>query len=355
MIGRTLAAVFATATLPLGTVVAQTCGPGEPSCYEPHETPGCLQPGCCDVVCEIDDFCCVDAWDEACVKIAEASCTEIVCPQEGDCFEIHDTGGCIDEACCEFIRLHDPFCSFGTWDRLCVEEVELWCVGAETTCPIVPPSEAVSEDEPCLERFNDGCGFGPDDLATQAMACGDVVYGKITTSGPRDVDWYRLDEDGIDGVTVTLRSEFPGRLLLVSGRCEGPIRTESIQAVDACGESTFRLTPPIGDDWYLVVEPGVADRVVRSGLPCDEIDPKNPPGPDDEPLPREYGLHYLLTVACDAGCTGDLDGDGMVGGADLGLMFIQWGDCTDCLADLDGDGVVGGSDLGLLFIAWGPC
>ena len=42
-----------------------------------------------------------------------------------------------------------------------------------------------------------------------------------------------------------------------------------------------------------------------------------------------------------------------VGGSDLGLLFIAWGDCGDCAVDLDGDGVVGGGDLGLMFIAWG--
>lgn len=51
----------------------------------------------------------------------------------------------------------------------------------------------------------------------------------------------------------------------------------------------------------------------------------------------------------------DLDGDGVVGGGDLGQLFIAWGTCDDCDADLDGDGSVGGSDLGQLFIAWGNC
>ncbi len=58
---------------------------------------------------------------------------------------------------------------------------------------------------------------------------------------------------------------------------------------------------------------------------------------------------------CDDACPADLDGDGVVGGGDLGRLFIAWGTCDDCDADLDGDGSVGGSDLGLLFIAWGPC
>ncbi|MCP4836529.1 MAG: glycoside hydrolase [Phycisphaera sp.] len=52
---------------------------------------------------------------------------------------------------------------------------------------------------------------------------------------------------------------------------------------------------------------------------------------------------------------GDLDGDGIVGGADLGLMIGGWGDCddgSDCPGDLDGDGSINGADLGLLFGYW---
>jgi len=55
----------------------------------------------------------------------------------------------------------------------------------------------------------------------------------------------------------------------------------------------------------------------------------------------------------DPACPGDLNGDGVVDGADLGLLLGQWG--TDGLADLNGDGVVDGADLGLLLGAWGPC
>ena len=55
-----------------------------------------------------------------------------------------------------------------------------------------------------------------------------------------------------------------------------------------------------------------------------------------------------------ADCQGDLDGDGQVGGSDLGLMLVAWG-TDDPNADLDGDGLVSGGDLGLLLVAWGAC
>ena len=55
-------------------------------------------------------------------------------------------------------------------------------------------------------------------------------------------------------------------------------------------------------------------------------------------------------------CFGDLNGDGIVDGADQGLLLAQWGSCpSECSGDLDGDGDVDGADLGLFLSAWGPC
>lgn len=48
----------------------------------------------------------------------------------------------------------------------------------------------------------------------------------------------------------------------------------------------------------------------------------------------------------------DLNGDGLVNGADLGLLLSAWGGSGP--ADLNGDGVVAGLDLGILLSAWTP-
>jgi hypothetical protein len=50
---------------------------------------------------------------------------------------------------------------------------------------------------------------------------------------------------------------------------------------------------------------------------------------------------------------GDLDGDGVVGGADLGILLIYFG-TSEPLADLNEDGIVDSADLGLLLVAWTP-
>jgi len=49
---------------------------------------------------------------------------------------------------------------------------------------------------------------------------------------------------------------------------------------------------------------------------------------------------------------GDLNGDGIVDGADLGILLNAWGQ-DGGPADLNRDGVVDGADLGILLAAWG--
>ncbi len=54
-------------------------------------------------------------------------------------------------------------------------------------------------------------------------------------------------------------------------------------------------------------------------------------------------------------CVGDLNGDGMVDGADLGLLIGGWGAVGAGIGDLNGDELVDGADLGLMIGAWGEC
>ncbi len=66
-------------------------------------------------------------------------------------------------------------------------------------------------------------------------------------------------------------------------------------------------------------------------------------------LPLEFTL-----PPCEGGSTGnpaDIDGDGVVTGADLGLIFANWGGSGT--GDINGDGVVDAADLGLVLVAFG--
>ena len=65
------------------------------------------------------------------------------------------------------------------------------------------------------------------------------------------------------------------------------------------------------------------------------------------------GCEFAAEIPCPA----DLDGNGVVNSADLGLLATVWNSDGSAVegADIDGDGVVGPADLGLLIGAWGPC
>jgi len=69
------------------------------------------------------------------------------------------------------------------------------------------------------------------------------------------------------------------------------------------------------------------------------------------------GFRILGNAEKDSGgepCVGDLNGDGVVNGADLGILLEAWGSSNPA-ADLNNDGVVNGADLGILLENWGGC
>ena len=74
-----------------------------------------------------------------------------------------------------------------------------------------------------------------------------------------------------------------------------------------------------------------------------------------EHLANQAGLGYTLdNVTLLPRRPADLNRDGVVDGADLGLLLNAWGPCPEacCLGDLTGDGVVDGADLGALLSRW---
>lgn len=61
---------------------------------------------------------------------------------------------------------------------------------------------------------------------------------------------------------------------------------------------------------------------------------------------------FTIIESEDDGPTGDLNGDGIVNGADLALILASWGACPDCDADLNGDDLVNGADLAFILAEW---
>lgn len=69
------------------------------------------------------------------------------------------------------------------------------------------------------------------------------------------------------------------------------------------------------------------------------------PGMDFDVIPASMWSHGQSSEP-----SPDLDGDGEVTGADLGLLLAGWGELGP--TDLNGDGTTNGADLGLLLAAW---
>ncbi|MFO0873677.1 MAG: hypothetical protein U0575_06860 [Phycisphaerales bacterium] len=107
--------------------------------------------------------------------------------------------------------------------------------------------------------------------------------------------------------------------------------------------------PQVGDEFEILAAPGT----VSGGF-------------DYQPVSFVPGTVYLwdvnvspssvaLTLDEIVPCPADITGDGLVDGADLGVLLAAWGPCVGCAADVTFDGVVDGADLGVVLAAWGAC
>lgn len=124
-----------------------------------------------------------------------------------------------------------------------------------------------------------------------------------------------------------------------------------------------------GDSWTNVETVGPAGEQVMGGWYHNEFIVSNYVATTDQVQLRFIASDYdpqalveaavdqfrVKTISCDTPIPGDLNGDGIVNGADLGALLSDWGPCDDpgeCPADLNGDGSVDGADLGVLLSNW---
>ncbi|MCA9284434.1 MAG: right-handed parallel beta-helix repeat-containing protein, partial [Phycisphaerales bacterium] len=117
------------------------------------------------------------------------------------------------------------------------------------------------------------------------------------------------------------------------------------------------------DDTHLLPGSPCIDSADASALPVQvSLDLSGDPRYMDDPGTADSGLGtpsfldrgcYEFQGTSAPPCLADLDGDGLVDGADLGLLLANWGGAGS--GDLDGSGTIDGADLGLLLAAWGNC
>jgi hypothetical protein len=323
------------------------CGdPEAGECFEPHDGPGCLDEACCNLVCEQFALCCQLDWDQSCADIANDICEPPpVCPGEGSCFEPHETPGCLDAACCELVCGFDPFCCDGPWDQLCAEQAMQVC--GLPACALGPCSEQ-STIEPetieCAERVNDGCNLL--DAAFTPIACNETICGTASTLYNRNTDWYEIVVDEPADIAWSVRAEFPAEIYIVNGTCDDKYSVVASAFTNPCGLGTARLAVEPGT-YYLYVAPGFETIAMDQGIGCRNEGELLRGGP--------FGHRYFATVTCGSGCIEDLSGHGSVGIEDLLILLSAWGTDPGGPPDFDGDGAVGINDLTILLAAWGPC
>ncbi len=321
----------------------------------------------------------------------------------GDCFIANGTPGCDDVACCEAICAADPFCCDVEWDQICADAAAASPACGFVPCELTCPDGATDEGEDCGADTNGGCNATPNVFGS--IACGETICGTAwADGGTRDTDWFLVTTTAeCTTLTATLTYEGNGVVFIVDG-------------IDACAPVVIGTTgsssnceagPPASAD----VPPGTYAVFVANaafdGAPCDGgavdyfvtlecIEGCEPPGPicgegagpcgepngtpgcedvvccelvcAQDPFCCDVEWDQICADAaadlCDQGlppcsCPGDLDGDGVVGAADLAILLAAWN--TDgegapfCSPDFDNSGNVDAADLAVLLAAWGDC
>jgi hypothetical protein len=173
--------------------------------------------------------------------------------------------------------------------------------------------------------------FGP--MIADADEDGDLdLYGSAGISGVVSAAIYFNDGQGGFGPRSALM------------RYRNSANAIALGDVDGNGRPDLLIKPEGHLDWYL-----------HANFPTDAVDCDGSQVADDceiasgdTPDANSNGI----PDGCEAPIVvGDLDGSGIVDGADLGLLLQAWGD-IGVPADLDGSGVVDSADLGILLAGW---
>jgi hypothetical protein len=191
---------------------------------------------------------------------------------------------------------------------------------------------------PPNDECADATSLGSGDSITSFSTVGatdsgiDTAIGCSTSGGPNvDADiWYLYEADCTGQLDISIcGADFDSRMDVydASGGCPSSGATPLSCGDDVCGDDPEVSTLAIAGQQFLI-RIGSEDGSTGAGN---------------------------ITITCTSfgdPCPEDLNGDGQVNGADLGLMLGAWGTPD---GDVNGNGITDGADLGLLLGAWGPC
>ncbi|MDG1361638.1 MAG: PHB depolymerase family esterase [Phycisphaerales bacterium] len=197
--------------------------------------------------------------------------------------------------------------------------------------------DGLIECDPVEPPANDDCGTAAEILEGETPfstigASGSGIPSSLNCSsgnGPQvDTDvWFRFIAPCTGTFTIsTCDAGFDSRIDIFDGTggCPSPGATPYACGDDECGDDASVSSLAL-EGQVLLVRVGSPDGSVGDGVLQVECEPLNPPNP------------------------ADLNGDGVVDAADLGLLIAAWGTAK---ADLDGDGTTDSADIGILLVAW---
>ncbi len=319
-----------------------TCGGSDTgSCFSSNGTPYCNDTACCSIVCAIDSYCCSVSWDSICANEANDFCLGCGGVSAGDCFVSNGTVGCNDESCCNAVCAVDDFCCDTSWDSICADEAQSLCVGCGAegsgSCFQSDATPGCDNAECCNAVCNvDGW-------------CCSVSWDSICVNEAEDIC---LTCGGAGSGSCFSDDETPGcnDASCCNAVCDADEFCCSVTWDSICADEAMDLCIGCG-------APGSGPCGMANGTPgcknancCNLVCSVDP-----------FCCNTLWDGICAneaqqmCACPEDLNGDNLVNGADLGLLLADWNAGGGSPADLNGDNAVNGADLGLLLAAWGPC
>jgi hypothetical protein len=335
--------------------------PSAGSCCTPHATPGCDNTSCCNAVCAVDSFCCESGWDEVCVSQAAdicgicppicgngicepgesyPSCPDCPppppqCPGVGSCCAPHGTPGCDNTSCCNAVCAVDSFCCDAEWDEVCVSQAADICGICPPICgngicepgesypsclDCPPPSQCPGVGSCCAPHGTPGC---------DNTSCCNAVCA--VDSFCCDAEW--------DEVCVSQAADICGICPSICGNgiCEPG------ESFPSCEDCPAPQCPGAGSCCAPHDNPGCNNTSC-----CETVC-----GVDRFCCDVQWDDFCVEIARTDCSICGDpdLNGDGVVGQADLAILLGAWNQSGP--ADLDGNGTVGASDLAILIGSWG--
>jgi len=197
-------------------------------CNQVHPLPGCNDPDCCEIVCNIDPFCCSVTWDITCVALASEKCDQ---PLTGACcYQVKGTPffECVENTteieCMEF-----PNPAF--FPNLTCDDLGQECPGAPkqgACCFINAAGEAACIDTVAQEcKVIQGSTFFPGLTCNDPFVIEECELGGDCVDPPANMRaWWTLDELGgpaLDSVAFN-DGTWIGNPIPVAGKVDGALQ-----------------------------------------------------------------------------------------------------------------------------------